>query len=366
MGILGCVFTTKANNAYKEGRWEDFKSAKKTSTIVLWVGLVGVIISIIATILMTVGVLKSANDFVEDEESYWSVDWDDDDDDYGDDQSIVDDDFSQDTDSLDDYESEDSDITDETVAAAGDIDFDDTVIYDSNGVTVTATFISWYEDYTGAQYPEINVVITNSTDKDITVNCEYLSINGVAMPYASLYCEVTAGMNAKDAIDCDFDEVWTYCDFDEIEYFSACLNAYDSDDKDLSDTYDFVTVAVTKDYAPYGPDESQKLLSQDGFDIYYLGTVTNSYEEEKFVFYIFNNGDRYVHASCDKLAVDGFMQEDGRDYTYLYSYDGGILFADVDDDTSINDVASASIQFEAYDETTWDTILESDNVTFIQ
>jgi hypothetical protein len=362
MGILGCVFTTKANNAYKEGRWEDFKSAKKTSTIVLWVGLVGVIISIIATIIMVVAGLKTANDFVENEDSYWTADWDDDDDD----QSIVDDDFSQDADSPDDYEPEDSDLTDEAVTAAGDIDFDDTVIYDSNGVTVTATSISWYEDYTGAQYPEINVVITNNSDKDITVNCEYLSINGVAMPYASIYCDVTAGMSAKDKVDCDYDDVWTYCDFEEIEYLSVCLNVYDSDYNDLSDSYDFVTIPLTDDYGVYGPDESQKILSQDGFDIYYLGTVTNSYEEEQFVFYIFNNGDRYVHADCDKLAVDGFMQKDGYDYTYLYSYDGGLLFADVDEGTSVSDIASAVIQFEAYDATTYDDCLETGNVTFIQ
>jgi hypothetical protein len=370
MGILGCVFTTKANNAYKEGRWEDFKSAKKTSTIVLWVGLVGVIISVIATIVMTVGVLKSASDFVEDEESYWSVDWDDDDDDsdYGDDQAIVDEDVyaEEDDDSLDqDYAASDE-PENSAVTVPGDIDFEDTVIYDSNGVTVTATSISWYEDYDGNQYPEINVVITNSSDKDVTVNCEYLSINGVAMPYASIYSEVTAGMSAKDKVDCDYDDVWTYCDFDEIEYFSVCLNVYDSDYNDLSDSYDFVTVPLTDDYGPYGPDDSQMVLSQDGFDIYYLGTVTNSYEEEQFVFYIFNNGDRYVHADCDKLAVDGFMQKSGYDYTYLYSYDGGLLFANADDDTSLSDITSASIQFEAYDATSYDDLLDTDNVDFVQ
>jgi hypothetical protein len=315
---------------------------------------------------MVVAGLKTANDFVENEDSYWTADWDDDDDDYGDDQSIVDDDFSQDTDSVEDYDQESSDVADNAATTAGDIDFDDTVIYDAGGITVTATSISWYEDYTGAQYPEINVIVTNGSDKDITVNCEYLSINGVAMPYASIYCDVTAGMNAKDKVDCDYDDVWTYCDFEEIEYFTVCLNVYDKDYNDLSDSYDFVTVPLTNDYSVYGPDESQKILSQDGFDIYYLGTATNSYEEEQFVFYIFNNGDRYVHVDCDNLAVDSFMQKDGYDYTYLYSYDGGLLFADVDEDTSLSDITSASIQFEAYDASTYDDCLETGSVNFIQ
>lgn len=38
MGILGCIFTSKANNSYKQGKIEEFKSESKTATICLWVG----------------------------------------------------------------------------------------------------------------------------------------------------------------------------------------------------------------------------------------------------------------------------------------------------------------------------------------
>ena len=58
MGILGCVFTSKANTAYKEGRWEDFKSAAKTATIVLWVGLGGIILSVIMSVVTLVAVFQ--------------------------------------------------------------------------------------------------------------------------------------------------------------------------------------------------------------------------------------------------------------------------------------------------------------------
>ena len=37
-GIIGCVYTTKANAAYQEERWDDFLSAKKTSAVSLWIG----------------------------------------------------------------------------------------------------------------------------------------------------------------------------------------------------------------------------------------------------------------------------------------------------------------------------------------
>lgn len=52
MGIIGCVFTAKANTSFKEGRWEEFKSEAKTSAICLWIGLGFFVVGMIGTILL--------------------------------------------------------------------------------------------------------------------------------------------------------------------------------------------------------------------------------------------------------------------------------------------------------------------------
>ena len=54
MGIIACVFTTKANNSYKEGRWDEFKSQAKSSAILLWVGFAGFIIELIIVVAMMI------------------------------------------------------------------------------------------------------------------------------------------------------------------------------------------------------------------------------------------------------------------------------------------------------------------------
>ncbi len=54
MGILGCVFTSKANTSYKEGRTEEFKSQSKTATICLWVGLGFLVLELIFVIIASV------------------------------------------------------------------------------------------------------------------------------------------------------------------------------------------------------------------------------------------------------------------------------------------------------------------------
>ena len=50
MGILGCVFTTQANNAYKEGRWDEYQSKKKSASIFLWIGLGIAVVYLFVTI----------------------------------------------------------------------------------------------------------------------------------------------------------------------------------------------------------------------------------------------------------------------------------------------------------------------------
>ena len=76
MGILGCVFSSKANTAYQEGRWEDFKSAAKSATIVLWIGLGGILLSVVISVLVLVAFFQAIEpyqdeilEYIEKEES---------------------------------------------------------------------------------------------------------------------------------------------------------------------------------------------------------------------------------------------------------------------------------------------------------
>lgn len=50
-GIIAIVNNSKANTAYQQGRWDEFKSSAKTATISLWIGFVGVILNIVLIIL---------------------------------------------------------------------------------------------------------------------------------------------------------------------------------------------------------------------------------------------------------------------------------------------------------------------------
>lgn len=56
LGIVGCIFTTKANNAYKQGDAQEYKTNAKTASICLWIGLgVGLVYLIMGIFAWTVG-----------------------------------------------------------------------------------------------------------------------------------------------------------------------------------------------------------------------------------------------------------------------------------------------------------------------
>lgn len=54
MGILGCIFSSKANTAYKNGAAEEFKTAGRSATICLWIGFGSIVLEVLFALLLAV------------------------------------------------------------------------------------------------------------------------------------------------------------------------------------------------------------------------------------------------------------------------------------------------------------------------
>lgn len=130
-GIIACVFTCKANTAYKEGKWEEFKSHAKVSNIVLWVGLgVCIVVYVIVFALIAVAglsvlpvigsgssgssVASGSYDYYDEQDYNY---YDDTDDDYDDEDDDADEEETEDY--ADDWEEEDTEDADTGYASAG-------------------------------------------------------------------------------------------------------------------------------------------------------------------------------------------------------------------------------------------------------
>lgn len=119
LGIIACVFTCQANSAYKRADWDTFEKKRKSSTVLLWVGLPFEIIGAIAAFIfgLTGGIesLTSNNDTNSGYESFIDEE---DEDDYDYDYDYDDED---DVDDVDDVDDSSSNNNSSTVVGYGDI-----------------------------------------------------------------------------------------------------------------------------------------------------------------------------------------------------------------------------------------------------
>lgn len=208
LGILGCVFTSQANSAYKEGRWDDFKSKSKTATIILWVGFGFAVFSLIVNILTwTVG--GAGEEFMDEfmaafeqgyEQGYdaamgYDDDADDDDDDYN-----YNYDYDSETEETE-TESETTTVSEPVNVTPGDGFTDPTITV--NGATVT--FPMTYQELVTAGF------YIDSEDEEYVVNKnEYYyptlyDINGTDLGYVYIGNETEGPLAMKDCTVFGFD-----------------------------------------------------------------------------------------------------------------------------------------------------------------
>ena len=119
----------------------------------------------------------------------------------------------------------------------------ETVLYDADGIKVTAT---GYED--GWMGPEIKVLVENDSAKNVLVTVDALSANGYMMPSASLYAEVAAGKKANESISIMSSEL----DQSGIEVLAELqfyIQISDSETWETLTTSDLLT--LTTSAAPY-------------------------------------------------------------------------------------------------------------------
>lgn len=167
-GIISCVFTCKANTAYKEGRWEDFKSSAKTSMITLWIGLGGFILEVIVCIISVVvfgfSIATLSGAALDDDYGYY------DEDDYNyyddeDDEEDSDDEDSEEEDSEEEDSEADSEATVTTPSdvTAGNGYTDTSVVLNGTTLTLPLTYAE-FSAATGLSMDEEDLFETVSGD----------------------------------------------------------------------------------------------------------------------------------------------------------------------------------------------------------
>lgn len=200
-----------------------------------------------------------------------------------------------------------------TVQFEGNSSIAEQVLFDQDGVKITATSLTSGENY--YYDAKLNLLIENNTDRTIGVKVEDCAINGFII-YGSLFSEITSGKKANDSISF-YESDLTQNGISEIGEIQVSFEIFDYDSYDTIATSDLITIE-TSAFGTTNNDQERGtvLYEQDGIVISYYGQFEKSeYGDYELSVLVENNTDKMVNVSIDDVSVNGFMNNG-----YLYSY----------------------------------------------
>ncbi len=243
------------------------------------------------------------------------------------------------------------------------ITVEEKVIYDDDGIVVTATGI----DVSGLFGPELKVKVENNSSNNVTIQTRDCSINGL-MVDTIFSCDVVAGKKANDSItfaqsELDISGITTIKD---IEFTLLVLDSETYDEIDESDVIKLTTSADPSFVQQYD-DSGFVALDKSGIKVIIkkLSDKNSFWGSEVFV-YVENNTDDDITVQTDGVSINGYM------VTPIFSCDvvegkkavDSIMFMESDlEDNGITDITEIELKLVIFESDSFDTIIKSDTVT---
>lgn len=243
-----------------------------------------------------------------------------------------------------------------------DITIAETVLYDADGVKVTAT---GYED--GWLGPEISVLVENNTEQNLLITTDDFSANGYMMPYTSLYADVAAGKKSNETISL-MNSTLEQSGVDTIAELQFYIKVQDSDTWDVLATSALLSLPTSAyGYEQPVDDSGDVVYEENGIKVVCKGLKQDLIWDGTVVFHMANASGQPITVYAENVSVNGFMQDVGlwsdlRDGTYLVD---GMYMLDLDDLAleSIDDVKNVEFNLRIVNAETWSELTTTDVIT---
>ena len=238
----------------------------------------------------------------------------------------------------------------------------ETVLYEADGVKVTAT---GYED--GWMGPEIKILVENDSSKNVLVTSASVSANGYMMPSAALYAEVAAGKKANETLSIMSSEL-AQSGIEMLAELQFYLQIQDPETWETITTSDLLT--LTTSAAPYEQpvdDSGDVLYDSDGIRIICKGLKQDIIWDGTVVFYMENNSGKEISIYAENVSVNGFMQDVGlwsdlRPNTKIIDGMSMIDLSDLEIE-NIDQIENIEFNLRIVDANTWEDVVTTDVLT---
>lgn len=186
-----------------------------------------------------------------------------------------------------------------------DVTLPETVLFDQDGIRITATGLS-----TDSLFgPELNLLVENDSTQNIVVQPNYCMVNGYMMD-GLLSADVAAGKKANDSLDF-LSNVLARCGIETITDIELDLVISNGDSWQTLYETGPVTLQTSAagQYTQVYDDSGEEIYNQNGIRV-----VAKSVNDDLFgmgiKFYLENNTDQAVVVNTDNVSVNGYMMTD--------------------------------------------------------
>lgn len=238
----------------------------------------------------------------------------------------------------------------------------ETVLYEKDGVKVTATGLD-----KGWMGPEVKFLLENTSERNVLITTEAVSINGYMAPFSSLYAEVAAGKKANESLTLLSSEL-ERSGIETIAQLQFYLEVKDADSWDPLDTSALLTLDTSAAGFQQNVDDSgQVLYDEGGIRIICKGLKQDIIWDGTIVFFMENLSGEPITVSAENVSVNGFMETAGlwsdlRDGTRIVD---GMSLLDLSDLEleSIDEVDTIEFELRIINSDSWKELVTTDPIT---
>lgn len=237
-----------------------------------------------------------------------------------------------------------------------------TVLYDRDGIKITVTAF----DTNGYYGPEIEVIISNTSDKEVLVNTQNLSVNGYMMDDALLYAEVEPGTEVEDFFMFSSNEMARrgIKELSKVEFF---IEVMDPETYETIHKTGLLTLNLTPECNQAIDYSGTELYNDGSIRIIYKGLESNSTFDGLVYFFVENNTGKDVSVYASGITINGVECNESF-WTDLrkgtVSLDTMVLWdLSAVNLESIDQIESIALEFYVIDYESWDDLATTGTIT---
>ena len=269
---------------------------------------------------------------------------------------------TSDTESTSSDETTDTASDDSSSTSSATPTIEEQVLVESNGLKITAT------EYTSDSIwgDGIKLLIENDSETDYTVGCDALIVNDYMITdlFAS---EIAAGKKANETMYLSSSELEA-AGIETVGKVEMYFHAYDANwDYVFQNEYAEVQTSEYANMDTTPNDAGTELYNADGIRIVGKTVDENSFWGTAILLYVENTSGKNVGISVDDMSINGFMMTP---YFSTTVYDGKKAIDDITifssdlEDNGIESIEDVELKFHIYNADTYDTITDSEPITF--